>query len=110
MDQARVSPRLRLQAALSEDPPRIEPARAEIEIESKSIAFGLRVVPRARVGVAASSAAVQPLPAARALRDGGPDGRAAAAAAPSLIDIVCAHKGKNIYRLPLTSPPPTLTT
>ena len=41
-----------------------------------------------------ASAAVQPLPAARALRDGGADGRAAAAAAPSLIDLVCARHGQ----------------
>ena len=43
---------------------------------------GLRPEPRARVGVAASvAAAVQPLPAARAVRDGRADGCAAAAAA-----------------------------
>ena len=55
---------------------------------------GLRAEPRARVGVAAASAAVQPLPAARALRDGGADGRAAAAAAPSLIRVPCARLGR----------------
>ena len=71
---------------------------------------GLRPEPRARVGVAAAvPTAVQPIPAARALRHGRADGRAAAAAAaPGLtspMTLWCAARQE--HRAPLTRFLPT---